>query len=79
MTCTSLYDQQCNVLVFDEVDGRLDGDGIQRFIEVLFNEFSSDKVSNLVISHKDAMVDSFPTKIIIRKDSDGFSRISEIR
>jgi len=76
---TSLYDQQCNVLVFDEVDGRLDGDGIQRFIEVLFNEFSSDKVSNLVISHKDAMVDSFPTKIIIRKDSDGFSRISEIR
>lgn len=76
---TSLYDQQCNVLVFDEVDGRLDSDGIQRFVEVLFNEFSSDKVTNLVISHKDAMVDSFPTKIIIRKDNDGFSRIGEIR
>jgi DNA repair exonuclease SbcCD ATPase subunit len=76
---TSLYDQQCNVLVFDEVDGRLDNDGIQRFVEVLFNEFSSDKVNNLVISHKDVMVDSFPTKIIIRKGNDGFSRISEIR
>lgn len=79
----SIYDQKCNVLVFDEVDGRLDADGITKFVEILFNELSQDKTRTiLVISHKDTMQDAFPTKILVKKDKmteDGCSRIEEIR
>lgn len=83
---TSIYDQQCNILVFDEVDGRLDEDGIGKFTEVIFNELAQgQKGTNrtiLVISHKDQMRDAFPTKIVVRKDKigdDGCSHIEEVR
>ena len=76
----SIYDQQCNMLVFDEIDGRLDEDGINKFVEVIFNELSKDnKRTILVISHKDQMRDVFPMKIIVKMDEHGFSRIEEVR
>jgi DNA repair exonuclease SbcCD ATPase subunit len=79
----SIYDQKCNVLVFDEVDGRLDADGVTKFIEILFNELSQNKARTiLVMSHKDTMQDAFPTKILVKKDKlteDGCSRVEEIR
>ena len=83
----SIYDQQCNILVFDEVDGRLDQDGVRKFTEILFNELATvddneQKRSILVMSHKDAMRDAFPTKILVRKDvatEEGCSRIEEVR
>ena len=75
----SMYNQRCNVIAFDEVDGKLDADGIRRFTETIFNEFTEDKsMSVLVISHKDVMRDAFPAKIIVTK-KDGFSHIKEIR
>lgn len=81
---TAIYDKQCNLLIFDEVDGRLDFDGVNRFIEIVFDELSNDsglKRTILVISHEDTMQDAFPTKIIVRKDKnneDGCSTI-EVR
>jgi len=79
----SIYEQQCNILVFDEVDSRLDADGVRAFTELLYKEFvdQTDKTkpnSVLVISHKDEMRDAFPAKIMVRKEN-GFSRIEEIR
>lgn len=79
----SIYEQQCNILVFDEVDSRLDADGVRAFVELLYKEFvdQTDKTkpnSILVISHKDEMRDAFPAKIMVRKEN-GFSRIEEIR
>lgn len=80
----SIYDQQCNIVVFDEVDGRLDQDGIDRFLGILFDELAAGdpQRSILVMSHKDVMRDAFASKIIVRKDKaseDGCSRIEEVR
>lgn len=79
---TSIYDQQCNIVVFDEVDGRLDQFGINKFTEVIFNELSVGNDSGigsiLVISHKDQMRDMFPAKIIVDKSEIGMQGQSKI-
>jgi exonuclease SbcC len=76
---SSMYDQQCNMMVFDEVDGRLDQDGVEKFVEIIFNEVATRCSTIPVISHKDSMRDAFPTKIIVRKNEEDFSFIEEIR
>lgn len=77
---TAIYGKQCNLLVFDEVDGRLDEEGIYKFVEVLNTNFiSKDKTSPiLIISHRNEMKDSFPSQIKITKINN-FSHIEEIR
>ena len=80
----AIYGMQCNIIVLDEVDGRLDSVGVQAFVDVINKDFTvSDKKKNqpdavLVISHKDEMRDAFPTKIKVVK-SGNFSKIVETR
>lgn len=76
----SLYDQRCNLLVFDEVDGKLDPDGVNSFVNLVLRDFDekSGMDAVLVISHKDEMRDFFPTKIAVKKVNN-FSKIEEIR
>ncbi len=79
----SVHDQQCNVMVFDEVDGRLDG-SIQEFVNLLYKEFvdSNQQRTILVISHREEMRDAFPTKILVKKTGpkpEDLSYIEEVR
>jgi DNA repair exonuclease SbcCD ATPase subunit len=78
----AIYGLQCNLLVLDEVDGRLDSVGVQAFVDVIEKDFAKkDDKSNrpdavFVISHKDEMRDAFPSKIRIVKEG-GFSKVAE--
>lgn len=74
----AIYGSQCNLLVFDEVDGRLDESGVYSFLNVLFSNFVKEQRPILVVSHKDEMRDAFPTKISVSKRG-RFSYIEEIR
>jgi len=75
-----MYGQQCNIMVLDEVDGRLDADGIEAFINIVNNDFNGSDTKGqkpdtiLIISHRPEMLDAFPSKILVRK-SEGFSLI----
>ena len=88
----SLYDlylgihgRQCNIMVFDEVDGRLDATGIESLINIIMNDFAGDNTTRIkpgtifVISHRPEMVDAFPTKILVKRDENRMSRIVEIQ
>ena len=72
----NIYGRQCNIQVFDEVDGRLDEDGVYKFMEVLNANFVDPERPSpiLVISHKNEMRDAFPQHISVMK-KDGFSTI----
>lgn len=78
-----MYGQQCSLMVLDEVDGRLDTEGIESFIDVIYNDFHDTTDSRprpdtiLVISHRPEMLDAFPTKIMVKK-RDGFSFIESV-
>lgn len=64
-----MYGRQCNVLVLDEVDGRMDDDGIDGLINVIKNDLAPKVESVIVISHKNMMFDTFPNEIkVIRTD-----------
>jgi DNA repair exonuclease SbcCD ATPase subunit len=78
-----MHGQQCNIMVLDEVDGRLDSEGIEAFIDVVTNDFCDQSgtkprpTSILIISHRPEMLDAFPSKIMVRK-KEGFSFIESI-
>lgn len=75
----SMYGQQCNVMVLDEVDGALDSHGVRMFVDIITNDFSGDRPDKpdtiLVISHKNDMVDQFPNQIIVSQDAQEYSHI----
>jgi DNA repair exonuclease SbcCD ATPase subunit len=78
----AIYGPQCNVMILDEVDGKLDDKGVRAFTDVILTDFSgqTDKPrpeTILVVSHKTAMRAAFPTQILIRKE-DGFSTIAAV-
>jgi DNA repair exonuclease SbcCD ATPase subunit len=75
---TSIYEQRCNLLVLDEVDGRLDVSTINKFVDLLYKDFIPQQKTILVISHRDEMRDAFPTKINVRM-TDELSYIEEVR
>jgi len=58
-----MYGRQCNVLVLDEVDGRMDDDGIDSLISVIKNDLANRVETILVISHRNLMFDTFPKEI----------------
>lgn len=58
-----MYGRQCNVLVLDEVDGRIDDYGIDGLINVIKNDLAPKVESVIVISHKNMMFDTFPNEI----------------
>lgn len=79
-----LYGQQCNVLVLDEVDGRLDEGGVQCLIDVIKNDLANRIETILIISHKKSMEDVFGSEIVVKRtgtiaNKDRQSRIVEIR
>lgn len=58
-----MYGRQCNVLVLDEVDGRMDDDGIDGLINIIKNDLASRAETIFIISHKNMMFDTFPNEI----------------
>jgi DNA repair exonuclease SbcCD ATPase subunit len=62
-----MYGRQCNVLVLDEVDGRLDDDGIDSLINVIKNDLAGRVETILIISHREHMQDTFAKEIKVRR------------
>lgn len=73
-----MYGRQSNIMVLDEVDGRLDGSGIAALIQIIKNDLAYKVDTILVISHKPEMRDVFPRQIHVVRDGE-FSRLEEIR
>ena len=77
----SMYGQQSNVMVLDEIDGGLDAHGVRSFVDVIQNDFSGDRPDKpdtiLIISHKNEMVDQFSNQIVVTMDPDLCSHISK--
>jgi DNA repair exonuclease SbcCD ATPase subunit len=64
-----MYGRQCNVLVLDEVDGRLDDEGIDALINIIKTDLSHRVESILMISHRNMMFDTFSKELrVFRKD-----------
>jgi DNA repair exonuclease SbcCD ATPase subunit len=64
-----MYGRQCNILVLDEVDGRMDDDGIDALINIIKNDLASRVETVMVISHRSLMFDTFPKEIkVVRSD-----------
>lgn len=64
-----MYGRQCNVLVLDEVDGRLDDDGIGSLINIIKTDLAHRVETILVISHRNLMFDTFTREMhVVRKD-----------
>ncbi len=72
-----LYGRQCNILVLDEVDGRLDDDGVDALIDIIKNDLASRVETVLTISHKGLMHDTFPKEIKVSRKN-RFSTIEVI-
>jgi DNA repair exonuclease SbcCD ATPase subunit len=72
-----MFGRQCNVLVMDEVDGRLDDDGIESLINIIKNDLANRVESILIISHRENMKDTFPREIKVRRKN-RFSRLEVI-
>lgn len=70
----AMYGRQCNVLVLDEVDGRLDDDGIDALIGIIKNDLAPKVETVLVISHRNMMFDTFPNEIKVTR-TNRFSQI----
>lgn len=72
-----MYGRQCNILILDEVDGRLDGDGVNSLVSIINNDIATKVETVLIISHKSDMHDVFNSQInIIRENR--FSRIDSV-
>ena len=73
-----MYGRQSNVMVLDEVDGRLDGSGIEALIQIIKNDLASKVETVLIISHKNNMHDVFPRQIHVKRDG-RYSQLAEVR
>jgi DNA repair exonuclease SbcCD ATPase subunit len=75
----AMYGRQCNILVLDEVDGRLDDDGIDSLIGIINNDLAPKVESIIVISHRNMMHDTFPRELRVKRVSvDGFRGFSQL-
>lgn len=70
---TAIHGKQCNILVLDEVDGRLDTAGVEELIHIIKSELSSKFESIFIISHRKILKDVFPKHILVRR-TDRFSQ-----
>ena len=70
----TMYGRQCNILVLDEVDGRMDDDGIDGLINIIKQELAGKVETIMIISHRNQMHDVFDKEIKVVK-SDGYSTI----
>lgn len=71
----SIYGRQCNVLVLDEVDGRLDESGVDSLINIIKDDIAHKVESVLIISHKNSMFDTFQKEIRVKRSANRLSRI----
>jgi DNA repair exonuclease SbcCD ATPase subunit len=74
----SVYGKQSNVIVLDEVDAKMDEEGVECFADVVLNDLAAKVDAVLVISHKKTMRDVFPNQITIEKHGK-LSVIGEMR
>jgi DNA repair exonuclease SbcCD ATPase subunit len=65
----AMYGRQCNVLVLDEVDGRMDEEGIDALIGIIKEDLSTKIETILIISHRNMMHDTFPNEIRVCRDN----------
>lgn len=72
-----MYGRQCNVLVLDEVDGRLDDDGIGSLINIIKEDLQSKVEATLIISHRGSMWDVFSSQILVKRKH-RFSHIESV-
>ncbi len=72
-----MFGRQCYVLVMDEVDGRLDDDGIDSLINIIKNDLGNRVETMLVISHRNMMKDCFHREIQVTRKK-RFSRLQVI-
>lgn len=73
-----MYGRQSNIMVLDEVDGRMDGAGIQSLIQIIKNDLSTKVETLLIISHKSNLRDVFSRQIHIKRDG-RYSQLAEVR
>ncbi len=65
----SVFGPQCNLMVLDEVDGRIDPFTTNRLVALLNDDIikRGNGLTNIfVISHKEIMKDKFPNRIIVK-------------
>lgn len=62
-----MYGRQCNILVLDEVDGRLDDDGIDSLINIIKNDLAPKVETVLIISHRNLMRDTFASEVRVTR------------
>ncbi len=80
----AIYGRQCNVMALDEVDTALDESGASAFVNIINNDFAEKKKERptpdtiFIISHRNDMVDAFPKKMMIRRDSTRFSHLVDV-
>lgn len=72
-----IYGRQCNVLVMDEVDGRLDDDGIEALINIIKTDLAHRVESILLISHRNMMFDTFSRELRVTRQG-RFSKLEVI-
>ena len=72
-----MYGRHCNLIIFDEVDGRLDVNGAEIFADIIRSDFAGKVDSILVISQRVDMRGSLSSEIKITRE-DRFSRVAEI-
>lgn len=73
-----MYGRQCNVIVFDEIDGKLDVRGAEIFSDIIKTDFTNKVDSILMISQRVDMREMFSTEIHVSRDNDRFSRVDSI-
>jgi DNA repair exonuclease SbcCD ATPase subunit len=69
-----MYGRQCNIMVLDEVDGRMDDDGIDGLINIIKNDLANRVEAVLIISHRGLMFDTFPKEIRVSRMASGEHR-----
>jgi len=73
-----MYGRQCNVLVMDEVDGRLDDDGIDALTNIIKNDIATRVETLLIVSHRQNMYDTFPRQIVVKRNKERMSRVEMV-
>jgi len=71
---TIQYGRQCNIMILDEVDSRLDPSYIDALTSLIIDDFGKEGPNKpstiLTVSHKNDMFDAFSTKIRVKKVED---------
>ena len=73
-----LHGRQCNVIVLDEIDSKMDSVGVECLTDIVINDLAKRVDAILVISHRDSMRHAFSNQILVEKHH-GLSVIGEMR